>query len=79
MVQPQKETRTRLGRKKLIILPGPKEGVTTCHARAQGKQWVLVEWHKTGVRGKSEPEPGLGFHGKGKAQQSEQFRIGWLE
>ena len=53
LVQPQKETRARLGRKS-IILTGPRAG--SPHApQGQGKHQVLVKGHKIGVRGKPEP------------------------
>lgn len=50
--QPQEKTTVRFGRKKFIILTGPKEGVTICHTKPQRKHQVLIRWHKTGVRGK---------------------------
>ena len=86
LVQPQKETRTRFGRK-LMIRTGPRAG-SPHGTQGQGKHWVLVKGHKIGVRGK--PEPDLdwvgffclfvwGFNGRSKIQQSEQLRTGLLE
>lgn len=38
----------------------------------QGNQCVLVKWQKTGVRGKPEPDPLLGFlwEMQGRAEQT---------
>ena len=54
LVQPQKETRTRFGRK-LMIRTGPRAG-SPHGTQGQGKHWVLVKGHKIGVRGKPEPD-----------------------
>ena len=36
-VRPLEDMRRRLGRKKFIIVTGPREGVTACHVGPQGK------------------------------------------
>lgn len=41
MVQQWEEVRTRLGRKKFIILPGPREGIVVCH-RGKISPWRVT-------------------------------------
>lgn len=67
LLQLQEETRTRLGRK-FIILTDPREGGLTCHEGSQGKYRVLVRWQKAGVRERPRSEPLLGFPRKGQSR-----------
>lgn len=59
------ETRTRLGRKKCVILTGLREGISACYAGPQGE---TSEWkQKTEVLREFRSQPLLGFCGKGRA------------
>lgn len=53
------EKRTRLGRKKSVILTGLREGISACYAGPQGK---TSEWRqKTEVLREFRSQPLLGF------------------
>ena len=54
----------RLGRKKLIMPTGSREGVTEYHSGPPGKFQVLFRWQKTVERGEYGPELLLGFPGE---------------
>ena len=63
--------------KELITYHVLRDGVTPCHAGPHGKYQVWSE-AEAGERESLGWSLNWGFHGKGKAGQGKQCRVGWF-